>query len=97
MSKNPSIEEFEELKKQNAILVKRDRALRERFAYMLWLQFTNEFDCNEEKTIAELDRLDSVFEIDEKIKKNKPEIKIMYMNRNWFVNKHLDKFLSRFN
>lgn len=87
---------IQKLKADNAILVKRDRALRERFAYMMWLKFTDEFDCNEENTIKELDRLNSCYEIDKKLSKNPKAPKIMYLNRNWFVNKHLDAFLSQF-
>lgn len=97
MSNKSLAVQLQESKKINEILVKRDKALRERFAYMLWLQFTGEFNCNEAKIIKELDRLDSVYESEQKMKINVPDVKIIYQNRNWFVNKHLDNFLSRFN
>jgi 5'-deoxynucleotidase YfbR-like HD superfamily hydrolase len=95
-TKKELLSEIDELKKTKTILVKRDRALRERFAYMMWLQFIDNFNCDESATVKELDRLDSCYQQDQELKTEKPDIKLFYLNRNWFVNKHLDAFLSQF-
>ncbi|OIQ22169.1 MAG: hypothetical protein BM557_01995 [Flavobacterium sp. MedPE-SWcel] len=90
-------EQIKSLKKENSILKKRDTALRKRFAYMFWERFIDNLDCNKEKAIKELDRLDECYEINENIFHNKKASKLMFYNKSWFVNKHIDRFLSRFN
>ncbi len=83
-------EQYKALKKENAVLKKRDTALRKIIAQLMWLKYTKE---GETKTIDELNNVFEAYEVNETLKGHK----LIVHNQNWCVHQKLDEFLSQFN
>jgi hypothetical protein len=96
MSNKSLAVQLQESKKINEILVKEIESIK-RFCLYAFGYSSQVNLIARSKIIKELDRLDSVYESEQKMKINILMLNNRYQNRNWSVNKHLDNFLSRFN